>query len=83
MSVKRNTKVNGSVLPMIFGQNMKMFSSCSTPFTTTLLVTWPLVSGCCSSTTVLRLDDLDLLVGVGDFLRDLVLEELDTAMAYM
>ena len=33
--------------------------------------------------TVLRLDDLDLLVGVGDFLRDLVLEELDTAMAYM
>ena len=75
--------VHSSVLPMIFGQNMKMFSSCSTPFATTLLVIWPLVSGCCSSTTALRVDDLALLVGVGDFLRDFVLEELDTAIAYI
>ena len=66
---------------MILGQNMKMFSSSSaTPFTRVLLVTWPLVRGCCSAATTLRLEDFDLLEGVGDFLRDRELDEVDVAI---
>lgn len=72
-----------TLIPMIFGQNMKMFSSSSgTPFRPAVLVAWPLVRGCCSTATTLRLEDFDLLEGVGDFFRDLVLEEEDVAIVY-
>lgn len=68
-------------IPMIFGQNMKIFSGSSeTPFTRAVLVAWPLLRGCCSAATTLRLEDFDLLDGVGDFFRDLELDEVDVAI---